>query len=443
MTGAVSRAIRRRDLALVLALAAIWRVAPWLRLVRNPADAGAPGGTPSVADALYLPPPDLRSFLQSANVSWVGSPLYLLAQSAERQLGSDGFLVLGIQTLVSWLLVLAVYRVGSRWFDHAAGILAAVLAAVSAPLLQVTLVRFPTLAVAAVSLLYASSLIRFAAARTGEGALRLGILGGGLVWLGGVAALWLPATLLWLPTVSRTFRGRPGARVAGWIVLGWLAAIAPLAGRGLLAQDDLVLPFGNAGFDVYEAASTRDVVRAGEDAAAVDPLQRRQRSVERALELAPASSSAEIPRTWTFVRFTARAWGEGAGRQISAFVRRGLAFVGGPVQGPALQIPPGSPLFAKLALLPGDAVWVLAFLGALALASSLRRYQPLYLGLMIPATSGVFTGLTARTQLLAFPFLCLLAGYGLVRWWEGRRAWVTWLLAPLALGAGIVLVWKF
>jgi hypothetical protein len=440
--GEISASARRRDLQVVLLLAAIWRLVPLLRLWR---------GTAGVADAvgrsepmaLFAAVPDLLSTLRSPDVSWAGSPLYLLVLSTAQSLGVGLRPLLAVQTLVSLLLVLAVYRVGYRWLGHPAALGAALLVAVSGPMVAVGLVLLPAAALAWGSLVYASALMRFAAARRASGAYSLGLACGGLGWLAAVGGLWLPATLLWLPTTSRRYRGRPGARVAGLIALGWLTAQSPILVRGLAVQRDLVLPFTNASYDVYCGVTHPDLLQEHDAVFPLDPIARRRVSIERLARLAAKSSTAEVPRTWTYARLAVRVWGTQPGDPLERMARRAVSFLGTDASGPALRFHVPGALFDKLALMPLTWVTPVALLGMVALAGSLRRYLPLYLGFLLPALVAALTGLTARGQAVATPFLGLMASYGLVRWWDGRGAWLTWVLAPLLTAAGIVLVQRF
>jgi hypothetical protein len=89
---------------------------------------------------------------------------------------------------------------------------------------------------------------------------------------------------------------------------------------------------------------------------------------------------------------------------------------------------------------PADWLFVLAWLGILGLSGSTRGYLPLHAGVWIPLVVAMFTSVAAETQLVALPFLCLLAGYGVARWWEARHWAPTWLLAPASLALGLLWV---
>ncbi len=431
-SGSVSASVRRQTLIVLALVSLLWRVVPLVRLVRRAEEA-----TGALAEYAYLWPFEgarfgLMGFLSHEQLALVGSPLYLLLAAIETQFKTQGAILLLLQTLASVALPFVVLRVGTRALGFVSGAVGAFVCALSAPLLLSGLTLIPTLFMTLAGVAYAGQLFAFGQRREPGGAVWLGVACGGLCWIGGALALWLPATLGWLPWMSRSFRGRAGLSVAAWVLAGWILALSPLMVRSLLVQGDLVLPFQNAGFDLYVAANSDQVVQDDSPDNMPYAVGRRARSIM----LEGESHRTEWGRSWHYFKAAARA------RPLDAVGARALAFVGGLVDGPVVRsTEPARGLLRYLPMIPGGLVGAVSWLGILALLASIRTYWPLFAGLAVPGLVAVSTGVAASVQILSLPFIALLAAYGLVRWWDARSAPITWLLGPMALALGAWLTW--
>lgn len=387
---------------------------------------------------------DLSEFFLNPAVAWVGSPVYLFFAALETEFGSGGGWLLLVQATLSVVLVLTVFFEGERLIGARPALIAAYLCALSLPLVVATFPLVPVLLLAIGSLVLARQLNDVGRRIEGASSFRLGVSIGLLTWVQGYASLWLLVAFAWLPTLTRHFRGRAGLRIAGFILAGWILALSPLLLRGALVQHDLILPYELASYDMSRAASLDAVVQDESADFMPYPLGRRERSLHSRELSHPGASLKSIPRTLGHVAEWGQQWQRDTLGQLYLYVRRAAAFFGGVVGGPvefgSAQV---EGMFKALPAMPGSWVFALAWLGAFALLGSLKTYLPLHAGIVVPLLVAMATAVAGGQQIVALPFVCMLAGYGLVRWWDSRVWPPTWILAPVALGLGILWVQRF
>lgn len=444
LVGGISRADRTQAIGILILVTIIWRLVPMVRLVRNMEDARG-----RLAEHAYIHPFtgsgfDLSEFFVNPAVAWVGSPLYLFFAALETQIGSGGGWLLLIQATLSVVLVLTVFFEGERLIGSRPALIAAFLCAASLPLVVASFPLVPVLLFAIGCVVLARQLSDTGRRIEGSSSFRLGLSIGLLTWIQGFASLWLLVALLWFPTLSRQFRGRDGLRVAGLLVAGWMLALSPLLLRGALVQHDLVFPFELGGYDMSRAARLDAVVQDESADFMPYPLGRRERSIHAREMASPESSMRALPRTLGYVGEWGQQWQRDTLGQLYLSVRRVAAFFGGVVGGPVeFGRPQVEGMFKALPAMPGSWAFALAWLGAFALLGSMKTYLPLHAGIVVPLVVAVSTAVAGGQQIVALPFVCMLAGYGLVRWWDSRTWPPTWLLAPAALGLGILWVQRF
>jgi len=383
---------------------------------------------------------------------WVGSPLYLLLASADTSLGLDGRGLLILQAVVGALVAGLLYRTALGTLGFLPALTAGLLWAVAEPAVSGGLLFLGELLAGAATLLLVRALLDLAWRREPRRSWRAGAGVGGVGLLHGPAALWLPWIAGWLPWRSRRFRGAGWAVAVGLLLAGWLAlALLPIL-HGALEHRAFTPTFANGPYDLYVGAVDPAGLAAVDEARPVDPVRRflvarhgsggaAPDTLHAARVEAPADGTRAVagprpPRAW--LAEAARLWAARPGVLAQRALQRAAAFLGGAAPGP---VPP--PQAGFLPLLPLDPLLILAFLGAFALLGSLRVFAPLYAAVGLPLLVAAFTGLTARGQLAALPFLCLFAGYGAARLWMGRRSPVTWVVAPLLLAAGWAFVRAF
>ena len=436
-TGGLPRGVRRQWTIILALLTVVWRLVPLIRLARESVEAAG-----SLGEIAYVRPFvgsgfNLVEFFLNPAISWVGSPFYLLLASIETQLGTGGGWLLLLQVMASGVTVFTILHVGERMLGTLAGFLAAGLWAVATPAILSPLALLPSCFLMLFTLLFVDRLHAVGHNRQQQASLGLGFWAGCLSLVSGFAALWLPAMLLWLPTMSRRFRGVDGLRVAGAICFGFFLALSPVWLHGAIMQHDLVLPFENAAYDLDRAALNGDLVQRADGEFVPYPVGRRERSILLLRQENEGSEPKALARSAQYLGSLASRWGDDVLGQGSLLFSRAAAFFGGTISGPLLESAPTAGLFRGLPTLPTEALLILSFLGGLALLGSLRSYAPLYCAVAIPCLVGVFTGLSASVQMVSTPFLALMGGYGLARWWEARRWPFTWIVAPLLLVAAL------
>jgi hypothetical protein len=419
--------VRRWSTVVLVAITLLWRILPAAMDTRSGADG-------EIADGATL---GVATFLNADDLPWVGSPLFLGVAALDGSIGADGWLVRGVALVASLLLVLGLARIGERWLDFPSGRVGAALIALSALTVASALLPAPALLMAAGSVLYADRLQSTAYHRDPTTAWRMGMACGVLTWIGGLGALWLLATLLWLPSCSRHFRGLPGLRFAGVLLLGWLLVLSPMLAHGVARERGLSLPFLGASADLLAGLRV-------EEASPVSDLGNRdpRQWTAYADSLLQEAGSAPVEGTWARSRALLQTAlleiGERPLRSLAHVGQRALGFWSASVEVPGLALVHGQDVPA-LPALPAGWILSLSWLGLIALLPSLQSYFPLYLGVLLPLSQAAVTGLGPADQLVGLPFLALFVGYGLSRIWSGRHHVGTWLLAIPALGWGILL----
>ncbi len=328
--------------------------------------------------------------------------------------------------LLSLSVFVVLYRVLRSWLDLPTALVASTLwaivglAVVPAPGLWEELVG------AALALACAWAAMGLAQRRRPAGSWRLGAILGVLSWFSGLAGVWGLMLLAWLPTVSRRFRGMGALRLGvemggaailvfalGAILLPWVPgapSVWPETERVLagLHRDDLRAPFEE---HQGPAAAAMDAWLGFEFAEA---------------ELDPGSS----PVT-KFLALQTLIWAEVGDHPTQILRSVGRRIAAQWAAWPQLS----SPRPTGLLLLPWTVVVLGAWFGAAALLPSFGRYAPFFFGVGLPLVQAGICGLSVATLVLALPFYCILAGYGLVRVSVGRASLGTWTLASAILGA--------
>jgi hypothetical protein len=341
---------------------------------------------------------DLLQVLSSKSVVWGAEPLVQLVHGLDRTLGGGGQIWLAVQLVASVWIALVLLRRFARWLDYPSSATASVLWALMAFAVGAVLRPGGTILLALAQLLFVDALLDFARRRDAGRAWKLGLRLGLLSWLGGLGALWLLASIAWLPTMSHRFRGWAGVRLSATVMLVWAVSLSPVLVRNLVVRGEVGLPFSH----VPNAL----VVAAGNE------------------KLQPTPVAEESGIAGAEPAGAARPLFQGDGLVWRRAARRAVAFVGGwSPSMPATEFP----------LLRWDLLVVLSWLGTVALIPSWRAFLPLYLGLGLPLVQGAFTGLGPAALGAAAPFVALFAGYGIQRWWGGKTWPATWLLAPVVL----------
>ncbi|HEX9640263.1 MAG TPA: hypothetical protein VGB13_03005 [Candidatus Krumholzibacteria bacterium] len=431
---------RRQAIAGLVLVALIWRVVPLIRLVRQ-----LDAARGNLAEHAFVAPFvgsgfDLSELLLNPAIAWVGSPLYLFFAALETQLGTGGGWLLLVHSACSVVLVLGVFTEGERLLGTKPALIAGYLCAITTPIVLSTYQLLPLVVLMWGSVAIARKLSDTGRRLDSQTPFGLGVAIGVLGWVQGYASLWVVAALLWLPFMSRHFRGRDGLKTSGWLVGGWLVMMLPIVVHGAIVQRDFVLPFESAAFDVERAAATGEIFRGDGPDNLSYPLGRRARSIYLMEMQDPDATTHAVARTGHYLGGLARQWGHDPPAQLYLLLRRGTAFFGGMAPGSGLDDAPIPGMLRALPTWPADWLFVLAWLGILGLSGSTRGYLPLHAGVWIPLVVAMFTSVAAETQLVALPFLCLLAGYGVARWWEARHWAPTWLLAPASLALGLLWV---
>jgi hypothetical protein len=443
-SGVVSASVRRKTALAIALLAVVWRLVPVLRVLRTAPDELRVAMEAAVPVPFTLQDFGLGAFLVRPEVAWVGSPLYLLGVALDSSLHGGGVLVLVLQWLLGSLLAAATFHVGERWIGYRGAVLAGLLCALSRQSLMACMAIVPAVAISLGCLLFASMLSRLHARSTGQHALRLGLGSGALSLLSGLGVLWTAVALVWMAMRARAFRGWRLAVGAGYLLAGHLAVLSPVLLHNALTQRDLVAPCANAPFELYLGAASRGLASREGLANVSDLLARRQYGLLLLERLEPGRTRRELGRGCAWLRLAAGELARHPGSALTSYLRRAVAYLGGP-----LPVPPSAWLPAsvwkpsQLPMVPIGAILALSWLGCVALAGSVRAYVPLFGGLLLPWVTAVLAGASLTAQIVALPFLCLMAGYGIARVWEGRRWPVTWLMALPVLAAGVVVVLLF
>lgn len=413
--GSVSPQTQRRAFLVLFLLTVLPRLHVWWRLP-HPA---------SQSEPTFL------GFLTAATWDWIGAPLVLMLHALDNSyLGGEVFGPL--VAVVSASVVILLVRAGRRWLDLPSGILAAVLWGITALAIAPPASAAPAVLAGAVSLFYARQLLHFAARRQVEGAFQLGLTLGVLGWLTGLTWLWLVGTLVWLPSLSQHFRGSAWAKVAGLVLAGCLLVLLPVGVRNLVVDDEFRLPSVEAPAYVLAGAHAPTVAQPFLERAATYHSPPLRAWVDDQLETADlAGATSSLERNAALSTLILRRWGEVPGRVLQTGVRRVVAFLAGWPGTDRMDL-------AGLPAVPWAVVSLLSWLGLAALLPSARVFFPLFLGVLIPTLQATAYGLDSGTILLALPFFCLFAGYGLMRLIVARRWVSTWILSLSMLSVAIV-----
>ena len=435
----MSRAGRRRALLLLILVAAIWRVLPFLRIVQDP---GAVSG--ALGEERYVRPFvgsdfDLTEFLVNPAITWAGSPVYLCLAALETQIGTGGGWLLAMQLLLSIGLVVVVFTIGEKMLGSAAALMAAFAFAVCEPAITMGWILAPISLLALASLWTARRCFDIARQCELSAGLPLGARLGLLALVQGYAALWFPAVMGWLPFCSRRFRRSEAWRFYALAATGFLVLLLPVFLHGVLVARDLVLPWENAAYDLRRAAESQRVFHV-DDVEHVDyPLARRQIAVAQS-EGRGSGANAKAPARWS--QDLGVAWTAYLARPELPLQRVAVAS-GGFASWPEGEGTSAAHLLRGLPTIPVAALLPFTLLGAIALASSVLSYAPLYMGLLIPLLVMALTGVDAATQSVMLPFQALFAGYGAARAWASRKWPASWFIVPVVLGFGTWWVLNF
>lgn len=414
--GTVSARTQRRAFLLLLLLTVLPRLHVWWKV-------------PHPASQSEL---QLVEFLTDARWDWAGSPLALLLHALDNTF--LGGVVFGpLVAVVSASVVLLLVRAGRRWLDLSTGIVAAVLWGITALAIAPPTAAAPAVLAGAGGLYYARQLLRFAAGREVRGALSLGLTLGGLAWLTGLAWLWLVGTLAWLPSLSQHFRGWAWLKLAGLVVGGTLLVVAPIGVRNLLVDGDFRLPSTQVPAHVLAAAHAETVGQPFPEVAANYHSPGLEAWTESQLADArlTGESASAFEEGAALSTLVLRRWGEAPAAVLKTAARRAIAFLAGWPGADRMDL-------AGLPTVPWAVAALLAWLGLAALWPSGRVFFPLFLGVLLPTVQAVAYGIDASTILLALPFFCLFAGYGLMRLTEGRRWISTWVLSLAVLSIAVL-----
>jgi len=357
------------------------------------------------ASGRAVPEPPAGFFDQA----WSAPPLPALILEIAHRFSDPVTILIAIELVAVVTVVGLTIRLGERWLDYRVGLLAAAAWAFCGPAVVVFRVPGSEGWQAALSILCAAAMLRVARLRAPRQSWRIGMSAGLLTLFTGGGALWLAGAMAWLPVTSRKFRGRQWLVLAGLMIAGWSAVVLPVVVRNaVVSGGDLVLPVANDAERYYVAMS--EPALASEATALPDS----------ALVAADVGADASAwQRSVTLTRLGlesgAPAW--------QGVLRRMVALVGGwlpPVEEPGW-------------VLPWWWLTLCASLGVVALLPGVRFLFPLLLGGLVPLLRGMIYGVDPGTVLMATPFICLYAGYGVWRIGTGWRSAVTWIALPIVL----------
>jgi hypothetical protein len=286
---------------------------------------------------------------------------------------------------------------------------------------------------AALAILVAGSMLAVARRRAPEQAWRIGAWAGTLTLFSGGGLLWALGAVAWLPLTSSRFRGWGFARSAALILAGWSVVVLPFAVRNAaVGGGDPQLP-GAGDFARLHAAMHAGTVAAPGWAPPADGAPRGPRSVAYADSVLGAnglpSRTTEWSRSTNLLTLALQEASAREGAGWRAVVRRPVAALGGWAH----------PEREAVIAIPWAFVVLFAWIGVAALVPGMRQLFPLMLGGFVPLALGAGLGLSTGTMLAASPFVCLYAGYGIWRIWTGRRAMITWVVAPVVLIVAVFL----
>lgn len=367
--------------------------------------------------AVPAPPAGLSEYLGSADHIWSSPPLPGLILSVAHLWPEPANLLIAIELVAVVTVVGLLVRLGDRWLDYRVGLLAAAAWAFCGPALAVFRVPGSEGWQAALSILCAAAMLRVARRRAPLEAWRIGASAGLLTLFSGGGLLWAIAGAAWLPVTSRKFRGRQWLVLAGMILAGWTAVVAPVVVRNaVLTGGDPVFPIADGAADFY-VAMVEPGLSSGSDAEA------RALADAALAEAGMPADAGEWSRSWKLVGLAFGSGGEG----WSAAWRRFAALLGG-------WLPPGQ---SDLGL---SWWWLIlaAWVGVVALLPGTRFLAPLLLGGLIPLVRGMLYGVDPGTAVSATPFICLYAGYGVWRVVTGWRSPVTWVATAVVVLVAIL-----
>lgn len=416
-SGAVTASTRRTTTWVLVLLA--WAVRIWTDLSsgRDVPDAPAP----------------LGEFLTSSQWPWVDPPLPGLILALGDLITADGIALLVFELLAATIVVVSLLRLGERWLDFDAAVLGALLWATCAPALAIFKVPGSEGWQAALAVMVAGAMLATARRRAPEQAWRIGALAGVLTLFSGGGMWWALGSMGWLPMTSSRFRGWGFARSAALIAGGWLVVVMPFAARNaFVGGGDPQFP-GAGDFARFHAAMHAASVAAPGWAPLPSDAHRGPRSAAYADSVLAAArlpvDTLEWTRSTNLLSLALQEAAPAGGAGWKAVFRRPVAALGGWVH------PEREPVIA----VPWAFVVLFAWIGVVALLPGLRQLFPLLLGGLVPLAQGSLLGLSTGTMLAASPFVCLYAGYGIWRIWTGRRAAITWWVAPVVLLLAVLL----
>lgn len=365
----------------------------------------------STGRAVPDPVAPVGELLGSAAHPWSSPPLPGLILGLAHLFKDPVTVLIAVELLAVVMVVALTVRLGERWLDYRVGLLAAAAWTFCGPAVAVFRVPGSEGWQAALGILCAAATLRVARRRAPLESWRIGASAGLLTLFSGGGAMWLAGAAAWLPITSRKFRRRQWLVLAGMMLAGWTAVVGPVAIRNaVVLGGDPVLPVADDAARFY-VAMNEPALSAGPTMTALAD------SALAANGVGPGASawtrSAELTRL-----------GLGAGGPgWRATGRRLVALVGGwlpPVEQPAWALP----------------WWWLtlcAWVGVVALLPGTRFLFPLLLGGLVPLLRGMLYGVDPGTVVMATPFICLYAGYGVWRVFTGRRSLLTWVMLPVAL----------
>lgn len=358
--------------------------------------------------AVPAAPAGFREYLTSSDFIWSSPPLPGLLLGLAHLFTDPMTVLIAIELVAVVTVVALTVRLGERWLDYRVGLMAAAAWAFCGPAVGVFRVPGAEGWQAALSILCAAATLRVARRRAPTESWRIGLSAGLLTLFSGGGVLWLAGAAGWLPWTSRKFRGREWLILVGLMLAGWAAVVLPVVIRNaVLTGGEPVLPMAEDAARFY-VAMTGPVLAADPDFSAL---------ADSALVAHGIRADAS---EWTRAgRLTALGLASGPG--WGAMGRRLVALVGGwlpPVEDPAW-------------VLPWWWLTLCAWMGVVALIPGIRFNFPLLLGGLVPLLRGMCFGLDPGTALMATPFVCLYAGYGIWRVVTGRRSLITWMVLPV------------
>lgn len=417
-SGAVSASTRRRTTFLLVLLA--WLARLWTHRL--------------TVTQLPEAPTSLMEFLTSPAWPWVDAPLPGLVVTLASAFGPAEWMLLAFELIAATIVVVSLLRLGQRWLDFEAAVIGAIAWALGAPLLAIFTMPASAGWTAAIAMMIAGAMLRVAHRRQPENAWKIGALAGLHSLFGGGGLWWVLGAMAWLPLTSPRFRGWGFARSASLIVAGWLVVVMPFAVRNAaVGGGDPKVPGAGDLARVHAAVHTPEL---SAPRLTIDAGKRGPASVAYTDSVLAASGlpvhGAEWTRGTNLVTLTLQRANDEGGAGWTRMVRRAVATVGG-------WSPPG---IADVTGIPWFMIVLFAWAGVAALLPGMRQLFPLVLGGMVPVVQAMLLGIGSPTLLAASPFVCLYAGYGAWRMWDGRRSPLTWAIAPLALVlAGMLHLW--